>query len=70
MLVCIFLFLNIIVVFLLFVWQNVPHQWKILPFVLATAPGVLTTLTKPICSLADTTVLSYYVFRYLGSGLF
>ena len=30
--------------FLQFVWHNVPYQWKVLPFGLATAPWVFTTL--------------------------
>ena len=30
-----------------FVWQHKPHQWKDLPFVLAMAPRVFTSLTNP-----------------------
>ena len=37
--------------FLHFVWHNVPYQWKVLPFGLATAPRVFTSLTKPILFL-------------------
>ena len=37
--------------FLHFVWHNVPYQWKVLPFGLATAPRVFTFLTKPILFL-------------------
>ena len=37
--------------FLHFVWHNVPFQWKVLPFGLATAPRVFTSLTKPILFL-------------------
>ena len=37
--------------FLQFVWHNVPYQWKVLPFGLATAPWVFTALTKPILFL-------------------
>ena len=37
--------------FLHFVWCNVPFQWKVLPFGLATAPRVFTSLTKPILFL-------------------
>ena len=37
--------------FLCFVWHNVPYQWKALPFELATAPRVFTSLTKPILFL-------------------
>ena len=35
-----------------FVWHNVPYQWKVLSFGLATAPWVFTALTKPVCSFA------------------
>ena len=34
--------------FLHFVWHNVPYQWKVLPFGLATVPRGFTALTKPI----------------------
>ena len=37
--------------FLCFVWLNVPYQWKVLPFGLATAPRVFTSLIKPILFL-------------------
>ena len=37
--------------FLHYVWHNVPYQWKVLPFGLATAPRVFMTLTKPILFL-------------------
>ena len=37
--------------FLCFVGYNVPYQWKVLPFGLATAPHVFTALTKPILFL-------------------
>ena len=37
--------------FLHFVWHNVPYQWKVLPFGLATAPRIFTALTKPILFL-------------------
>ena len=37
--------------FLHFVWCNVPYQWKVLPFGLATAPRLFTSLTKPILFL-------------------
>ena len=37
--------------FLRFVWRNVPYQWRVLPFGLATAPRVFTSLTKPILFL-------------------
>ena len=37
--------------FLCFVWCNVPYQWRVLPFGLATAPRIFTSLTKPILFL-------------------
>ena len=37
--------------FLCFVWCNVPYQWKVLPFGLATGPWVFTSLMKPILFL-------------------
>ena len=37
--------------FLHFVWHNVPYQWKVLPFGLATAPRFFTSLMKPILFL-------------------
>ena len=37
--------------FLRFVWHNVPYQWRVLPFGLATAPRVFTSLTKLILFL-------------------
>ena len=37
--------------FLHFVWHNVPYQWKVLPFGLATAHRVSMSLTKPILFL-------------------
>ena len=37
--------------FLHFVWHNVPYQWKVSPFGLATAPRVFTSLKKPILFL-------------------
>ena len=37
--------------FLHFVWHNVPYQWRVLPFGLATTPRVFTSLTKPILFL-------------------
>ena len=37
--------------FLQFVWHNVPYQWKVLPFGMATAPQVFTTLTKSVLFL-------------------
>ena len=37
--------------FLQFIWHNMPYQWNVLPFGLATAPQVFTALTKPILCL-------------------
>ena len=37
--------------FLHFVWHNVLYQWRVLPFGLATAPRVFTSLTKLILFL-------------------
>ena len=37
--------------FLHFVWRNVPYQLRVLPFGLATATRVFTSLTKPILFL-------------------
>ena len=51
MLIYIFLLLSVIIIFLWFVWWNMPHQWKVLPFGLAAAPRVFTALTKPVLFL-------------------
>ena len=51
MLIYMFPLLSIIIVFLRFVWHNVPYQWKVLPFGLATARMVFTSLMKPILFL-------------------
>ena len=37
--------------FLCFVCHNVPYQWKVLSFGLATAPRIFMALTKPILFL-------------------
>ena len=37
--------------FFCFVWHNVPYQWKVLPFGLATAPRVFTSHVEPILFL-------------------
>ena len=34
--------------FLQFVWHNVPYQWKVLPFGVATSPQVFIALIKHI----------------------
>ena len=39
-----------------FVWHNVPYQWKVLPFWLATAPRVLWPSPNLFCSFAITRV--------------
>ena len=49
-LIYMFPLLSIIIVFYI-LWHNVPYQWKVLPFCLATAPRVFTSLTKPILFL-------------------
>ena len=43
--------LSIIIIFYIFFWHNVPYQWKVLPFGLATAPRVFISLMKPILFL-------------------
>ena len=49
--------------FLHFVWRNLPYQWKVLPFGLATAPRVFTSLTKPIFVPLPSQGLAYcYLF--------
>ena len=57
--------------FLCFVWHNVPYQWKVLSFGLATAPRVFTSLTKPILFLLPLQGFTYsYLFRWhLGPHL-
>ena len=53
--------------FLHFVWHNVPSQWKVLPFGLATAPRVFAALTKPILFLCHCKGL--HIFIYLDDIL-
>ena len=48
--------------FLHFVWLNVPYQWKILPFGLATAPRVFTSLTKAILFLCHCKGLCIFIY--------
>ena len=38
--------------FLHFVWHNVPYQWKVLPFGMATAPKFLWPSPNLFCSFA------------------
>ena len=52
--------------FLCFVWHNVPYQWKVLPFGLATAPRVFTSLTKPILFLCHHKGLCIVIYLDLG----
>ena len=51
MLIYMFPLLSIIIIFLCFVWHNVPYWWKVLHFGLATATRFFTSLTKPILFL-------------------
>ena len=53
--------------FLYFVWQHQPYQWKVLPFGLAMAPRVLTSLTKPILLLCH--CKGFCVVTYLNDIL-
>ena len=53
--------------FLHFVWHNVPYQWKVLPFGLATAPRVFTALTKPILFLCHNK--GFHIVMYLDDIL-
>ena len=48
--------------FLQFVWHNRPYPWKVLPFGLATAPRVFTTLTKPILFLCHCKGFSIVIY--------
>ena len=51
-------------IFLHIVWQNKPYQWRVLPFGLAIAPGVFTSLTKPILYYCQ--CKSFYNYYILG----
>ena len=53
--------------FLFFVWHNVPYQWKVLPFGLATAPRVFAALTKPILFLCH--CKGFHIVLYLDDIL-
>ena len=53
--------------FLQFVWHNVPYQWKVLPFGLATAPQVLTALTVLILFLCHSK--DFHIVIYLDNIL-
>ena len=48
--------------FLHFVWHNVPYQWKVLLFGLATAPRVIVSLTKPILFLCHHRCLHIVIY--------
>ena len=49
--------------FLFYVWHNVPYQWKVLPFGLATAPRVFTSLIETYCvPLSLQRFVYYYLF--------
>ena len=52
---------------LCFVWHNVPYQWKVLPFGLATALRVFTAITKPILFLCH--CKSFCIVIYLDDIL-
>ena len=58
--------------FLGFVWHNVPYQWKVLPFGLATASQVFTALTESFfVPLPLQGFLYCYLFgSHLGAGSF
>ena len=51
-----------IIIFLHFVWRNVPYQWKVLPFGLATAPRIFMSLTKPILFLCHCKGLGIVIY--------
>ena len=53
--------------FLWFVWHNVPYQWKVLLYELATAPQVFTALTNPILFLCHHK--GFCIVIYLGDVL-
>ena len=53
--------------FLHFVWHNVPYQWKVLSFGLATAPRVFMSLPKPILFLCHCKGL--HIVIYLDDSL-
>ena len=54
--------------FLQFVWHNLPYQWKVLPFVLAIAPRIFTSLTKPILILCH--CKGFHIVIYLDDIMF
>ena len=54
--------------FIHFVWHNVPYQWKVLPFGLATAPRVFLSLTEPILFLCH--CKGFCIVIYLDDILF
>ena len=68
MLIYMFPLLSIIAGFF-FVWHNVPYQWRVLPFGLATAPRVFTSLNPfysfavaKVCILSSIWMISWSLF--------
>ena len=53
--------------FLWFAWHNIPYQWKVLRFGLATAPRVFMPLTKPILFLCH--CKGFFIVIYLDDIL-
>ena len=53
--------------FLHFVWHNVPYQWKVLLFELATASQIFTALTKPVLFLCH--CKGFHIVIYLDNIL-
>ena len=53
--------------FLHFVWHNVPYQWKVLPFGLATVHRVFMALTIPILFLCH--CKGFHIVIYLDNVL-
>ena len=55
------------IIFLQIVWDNMPYQWKVLPFGLATALRLFTALTKPILFLCHG--MGFHIVFYLDDIL-
>ena len=64
MLICIFLLLNYIFIFLFFVWKNKLYLQKVLPCGLATAPEVFIFLTKYIIFLCHCKRFSVIIYLH------